>query len=141
MLFLFSDLVLSTVSFPRAEQHGEQMLNLISRILSSHYHDALQVAMALEGVVSLCQHEVVDVVTVWTVLGKGGRLTSDLRPAVQVALCSLFGLATELNSDLSHSHKVNSLQCCVVVSKNVFFLFLLGLQDLSTAVSLAEHAH
>lgn len=63
--------------FHRAEQHGEQMLSLISRTLTSSYRDTLQVAMALEGVVSLCQHEVVDVVTVWGVLGK--RLTSDLR--------------------------------------------------------------
>ncbi len=82
------------------------MLNLISRTLSSRYHDAVQVAMALEGVVSLCRHEVVDVVTVWAVLGKGGKLTSDLRPAIQVALCSLFGLACELDSDLTHSQKV-----------------------------------
>ena len=98
--------LLYPLHFLRPEQHGEQMLSLISRALSSRYHDAVQVAMALEGVVSLCQHEVVDVVTVWAILGKGGRLTSDLRPAVQVALCSLFGLASELNSDLTHSHKV-----------------------------------
>ena len=65
--------------FFRAEQHGEQMLSLLSRTLTSSYHDTLQVAMALESVVSLCLHEVVDVVTVWGVLGKGGRLTSDLR--------------------------------------------------------------
>ena len=94
---------------PRSEQHGEQMLNLISRTLSSRYHDTAQVAVALEGVVLLCQHEVVDVVTVWAVLGKGGKLTSDLRPAVQVALCSLFCLASDLNPDPTHSHKV----CCV----------------------------
>lgn len=56
------------------------MLSLISRTLTSSYRDTLQVAMALEGVVSLCQHEVVDVVTVWGVLGK--RLTSDLRYGV-----------------------------------------------------------
>lgn len=55
------------------------MLSFISRTLSSAYHDTLLVAMALEGVVSLCLHEVVDVVTVWGVLGKGGKLTSDLR--------------------------------------------------------------
>ena len=93
----------------RAEQHGEQMLSLLSRTLSSSYHDTIQVAMALEGVVLLCQHEVVDVVTVWGVLGKGGRLTSDLRPGVLVALCSLFVLAADLNADTSHSHKVSDL--------------------------------
>lgn len=57
------------------------MLSLLSRTLSSSYHDTLQVSMALEGVVSLCLHEVVDVVTVWGVLGRGGRLTADLRYA------------------------------------------------------------
>ena len=111
------------IIFHRAEQHGEQMLSLISRTLTSSYHDTLQVAMALEGVVLLCQHEVVDVVTVWGVLGK--RLTSDLRyditshdhmvsvwwlsyrPGVLVSLCSLFALAAELHSDTSHSQKVS----------------------------------
>lgn len=60
------------------------MLSLLSRTLTSSYHDTLQVAMALESVVSLCLHEVVDVVTVWGVLGKGGRLTSDLRYGTKV---------------------------------------------------------
>lgn len=64
---------------PSAEQHGEDMLSLISRTLSSSYHDTLQVAMAMESVVSLCLHEVVDVVTVWGVLGRGGKLASDTR--------------------------------------------------------------
>ena len=63
----------------RAEQHGEEMLSLISRTLTSSYQDALQVAMATEGVVLLCEHEVVDVVTVWGVLGREGRLASDNR--------------------------------------------------------------
>ena len=111
------------------------MLNLISRTLSSRYLDALQVAMALEGVVSLCQHEVVDVVTVWTILGKDGRLTSDLRPAIRVALCSLFGLASDLNSDLSHSYKVcfGVCVCARVVSSS----YPTGLQGQCTAIFMA----
>lgn len=55
------------------------MLSLISKALSSGYHDTLQVAMAVEGVVSLCVHEVIDVVTVWGVLGRRGNLASDTR--------------------------------------------------------------
>ncbi len=63
----------------RPEQHGEEMLAFISKILTSHYHEAAVVAMALEGVVSLCLSEVVDVVTVWGVLGSGRKLSSDDR--------------------------------------------------------------
>ena len=63
----------------RAEQHGEEMLSLVSRALSSGYHDTVQVAMAIDAVVSLCLHEVVDVVTVWGVLGRQGKLASDTR--------------------------------------------------------------
>jgi len=55
------------------------MLAFISKTLSSHYKDAAVVAMALEGVVSLCLSEVVNVVTVWSVLDRDGKLTSDLR--------------------------------------------------------------
>ena len=55
------------------------MLSLISRTLSSSFQDAFQVTLVLEGVVSLCLHEVVDVVTVWAVLGKGEKLIYDRR--------------------------------------------------------------
>lgn len=76
------EMVLSLVLPPlyRAEQHGEDMLAFVSQALRTAFHDALQVAMVLEGVVSLCLHEVVDVVTLWGVLEKG-QLSSDRRYA------------------------------------------------------------
>lgn len=55
------------------------MLALVSRILTSAFQDTLQVAMAMEGVVNLCLHEVVDVVTAWSVLGRVDKLASDTR--------------------------------------------------------------
>ena len=60
----------------RAEKHGEETLSLISGLLSAS-HDPLPVAMVIEGLTALCSSEVVDVVTVWGVLGQ--RLASDGR--------------------------------------------------------------
>ena len=60
----------------RAELHGEDMLSLVSHVLSQS-HDPIAVAMVTEGLVILCRAEVVDVVTVWSVLG--GRLGNDRR--------------------------------------------------------------
>ena len=73
----------------RAEQHGEDMLSFISRTLTLGFWDAIQVTMVLEGVVSLCLHEVVDVVTVWEVLGKGGKLFADKRFSLQISSLEL----------------------------------------------------
>ena len=41
----------------RPEQHGEEMLSLVSGVLSKS-HDPILVAMAIEGLVSLCRAEV-----------------------------------------------------------------------------------
>ena len=46
-----------THSTHRPEQHGEEMLSLISGVLSKS-HDPILVAMATEGLVSLCRAEV-----------------------------------------------------------------------------------
>ena len=70
------------------------MLSFISRTLTEGYQDAALVAMAIEGVVSLCLHEVVDVVTVWGVLGRGGRLTSDSRYGCVCAHAGLVVIGT-----------------------------------------------
>ena len=56
------------------------MLSLISVVLSSGSHDPLPVAMVIEGLVSLCNAEVIDVVTLWGVIEGGrGRLSHDSR--------------------------------------------------------------
>lgn len=52
----------------RAELHGEEMLSHISKLLSVDTGDPLHVVMAIEGLVALCQSEVMDVGTLWGVL-------------------------------------------------------------------------
>lgn len=41
----------------RPEQHGEEMLSLISKVLSES-DDSIMVAMVIEGLVALCKSEV-----------------------------------------------------------------------------------
>lgn len=53
----------------RAEVHGEEMLNHISKFLLVTAGDPLPIAMVIEGLVALCECEVTDVGTLWGVLG------------------------------------------------------------------------
>ena len=65
--------VIRDVCLTRPELHGEEVIGLVYSYLSSGgTSDPVTVAMAVEGLVSLCKCDVVDVVTVWSVIGEGG---------------------------------------------------------------------
>lgn len=53
----------------RAEVHGEEVLNHISKFLLITTGDPLPITMVIEGLVALCECEVTDVGTLWGVLG------------------------------------------------------------------------
>ena len=69
------------ICLTRPELHGEEVLRLAYSCLSSRGScDQVTAAMAIEGLVNLCKCDVVDVVTLWSVIGEGGgKLSQDSR--------------------------------------------------------------
>ncbi|KAK2171967.1 hypothetical protein NP493_1010g00002 [Ridgeia piscesae] len=80
----------------RPHQHGADMLVLVSAILNecSGETEAVAVAMALEGLRYLCEAEVVDIRTAWSVLA--AKLQHDERSQVMCEVCRLFALVPQL---------------------------------------------
>ncbi|KAI0233616.1 Focadhesin [Lamellibrachia satsuma] len=80
----------------RPHQHGADMLVLVSAILNecTGEREAVAVAMALEGLRYLCEAEVVDIRTAWSVLA--AKLQHDERSLVMCEVCRLFSLVPAL---------------------------------------------
>ncbi|XP_066271625.1 focadhesin-like [Branchiostoma lanceolatum] len=80
----------------RAHQHGADLLPVLSQILNdcTSELEAVPASLALEGLTALCQAEVVDVRTAWSVLAS--KLQADQRPLVLSHVCELFSLVPAL---------------------------------------------
>ncbi|KAL8620364.1 hypothetical protein ACOMHN_060273 [Nucella lapillus] len=80
----------------RPEQHGADLLAPLHRILQTATgpQGAAPSALALEGLYYLCQAEVIDIQSAWTVLAK--QLTSEKRGVVLVKVCHLLSLVPSL---------------------------------------------
>ncbi|ETN64263.1 hypothetical protein AND_004001 [Anopheles darlingi] len=74
----------------KPQQHGEDLVNLFSEILSNP-NDAdneVAVCLSLDAISSLCEHQVVNIVSTWKVLGF--RFADESRPRVIRSLCRFF---------------------------------------------------
>ncbi|XP_035663139.1 focadhesin-like [Branchiostoma floridae] len=80
----------------RAHQHGADLLPVLSQILNdcTSELEAVPASLALQGLTALCQAEVVDVRTAWSVLAS--KLEADQRPLVLSHVCELFSLVPAL---------------------------------------------
>ncbi|XP_023716355.1 focadhesin isoform X3 [Cryptotermes secundus] len=75
----------------RPEQHGPELVKLLSQILNqcASEQDGQSSALALQGITSLCNAEIVNIATTWRALAP--RLSRDKRPVVIKSLCNFFG--------------------------------------------------
>ncbi|KAK3097709.1 hypothetical protein FSP39_012361 [Pinctada imbricata] len=80
----------------RGGQHGADMLGPISSILDKCTcpYGGASAALALEGLYYLCEEEVIDIQSAWSVLGD--QLSRDTRDVVKGMICQLFSLLPEL---------------------------------------------
>jgi len=60
--------VVREICLRKPELHGERLLSVLNGLVCSR--NAVVMSMAIEGLASLCKSEVVDIVTLWGVLGK-----------------------------------------------------------------------
>uniref|UniRef100_A0A4Y0BK19 DUF3730 domain-containing protein n=1 Tax=Anopheles funestus TaxID=62324 RepID=A0A4Y0BK19_ANOFN len=72
------------------QQHGEDLVNLFSEVLSNPNNSENEVAicLSLDAISSLCKNHVVDIVSTWKVLGF--RFANERRPKVIKSLCQFF---------------------------------------------------
>jgi hypothetical protein len=94
--------VIKDICSIRGEQHGEQMLSHISVIIEQSKHP-LAIALATDALADLCKCDIVDPVSVWSILGE--LLSQDPRIPVAVASCSLLSLAANVDSELRSAAK------------------------------------
>ena len=106
----------------RPEQHGEEVLPLVFSVFRAS-SDPIGQRMMIEGLVALCNAEVVDIVTLWAVLGR--QLTSLKSPIVVAAVCHLLALGAGINVQ-KDSHRAFKA---------------MALQKLWTTLSSATHVH
>ncbi|XP_060084932.1 focadhesin-like, partial [Ylistrum balloti] len=80
----------------RPEQHGSDMLGPLSDILNlcTGEEEAAVSSLALEGLYFLCEAEVINILSAWSVLADS--LVRDSRPAVVEKICELFSLVPSL---------------------------------------------
>ncbi|XP_050400636.1 focadhesin isoform X2 [Patella vulgata] len=80
----------------RPEVHGEDLLSPVSDILNkcSDIHMAPAAALALEALYMMCEAEVIDIKSAWSLLAV--KLSTDTRPAIIEKMCDLFGLVPSL---------------------------------------------
>lgn len=80
----------------RPEQHGSDMLAPLSDILRqcTREEEGVVAALALEGLYYLCEAEVINILSAWSVLADS--LIRDSRPAVVEKICELFSLVPSL---------------------------------------------
>ncbi|XP_052859730.1 focadhesin [Anopheles cruzii] len=72
------------------QQHGEDLVNLFSEVLSNpnDENNEAAVCLSLDAISSLCENRVVNIVSVWKVLGS--RFAHEQRPRVIRSLCRFF---------------------------------------------------
>uniref|UniRef100_A0A182R082 DUF3730 domain-containing protein n=1 Tax=Anopheles farauti TaxID=69004 RepID=A0A182R082_9DIPT len=74
----------------KPQQHGEDLVNLFSEVLSNPKNNENEVAicLSLDAISSLCENHVVNIVSTWKVLGF--RFANERRPKVIKSLCRFF---------------------------------------------------
>ncbi|XP_053674559.1 focadhesin [Anopheles nili] len=74
----------------KPQQHGEDLVNLFSEVLSNPNNSENEVAicLALDAISSLCVNHVVNIVSTWKVLGF--RFANERRPRIIKSLCRFF---------------------------------------------------
>lgn len=89
----------------RPEQHGEELLPILSMILqrATDKHGAAPSALVLEGLYSLCEAEVIDIQSAWSVMEK--QMTTEKRSVVLVKICKLFSLVPSLEVKTANYEK------------------------------------
>ncbi|XP_048733859.2 focadhesin-like isoform X2 [Ostrea edulis] len=104
----------------RGEQHGSDVLSPLSDLLESSTQevDSPVASLALEGLYYLCKAEVVDILSVWSVLGE--KLSEDPRSIVQGRICQLFSLLPELQV------KTEEFEECQQYAVSALWLFVHG---------------
>ncbi|XP_035827605.1 focadhesin [Aplysia californica] len=83
----------------KPEQHGAEVLAPLSDIfhISSGERNVTSAALALEGLYFLCEAEVIDLKSLWNVLGE--KLVHETRPLVMTRICRLLSLSQEISKD------------------------------------------
>eukprot|EP00731_Ephydatia_muelleri_P024519 Em0016g790a len=101
--------VIKDICCLRPEQHGEEVLTLVFSVFRAS-SDPIGQRMMIEGLVALCKAEVVDVVTLWSVLG--GQLSALKSPIVVAAVCHLLamGASVSVQKDSHRAFKATALQ-------------------------------
>ncbi|OWF34881.1 focadhesin-like isoform X2 [Mizuhopecten yessoensis] len=89
----------------RPEQHGTDMLGPLSDILTlcPGEEEAAVSSLALEGLYFLCEAEVINILSAWSVLADS--LVRDSRPAVVEKICELFSLVPSLEEQTADYEK------------------------------------
>ncbi|XP_055610061.1 focadhesin-like [Uranotaenia lowii] len=74
----------------KPQQHGADLVNLFSEILSNaeDANNEAAIALALDSIASLCENHVVNIVSTWKVLGF--KFTDEKRPRIIRGLCRFF---------------------------------------------------
>ncbi|XP_058123820.1 focadhesin [Anopheles ziemanni] len=74
----------------KPQQHGEDLVNLFSEVLSNPNNQENEVAicLSLDAITSLCENHVVNIVSTWKVLGF--RFANEKRPRIIKCLCRFF---------------------------------------------------
>ncbi|XP_046661651.1 uncharacterized protein LOC124354898 isoform X2 [Homalodisca vitripennis] len=82
----------------RPEMHGKEVVPKVSDILNKcgGVKDSAASALALEALIPLCCHDVVDIFTIWRSLAP--RFSKDKRPPVIKSLCELLSVAANQKS-------------------------------------------
>ncbi|XP_019543595.3 uncharacterized protein LOC109414239 [Aedes albopictus] len=116
----------------KPQQHGADLVNLFSEILS-HPEDAnneAAVALAIDAIASLCENHVVNIVSTWKVLGF--KFTHEKRPRIIRSLCRFFANVPSI--------KVNSLEQERLVNEIILKLwqFVTDFDDREVIVAALE---
>ncbi|XP_021931343.1 focadhesin isoform X2 [Zootermopsis nevadensis] len=117
-------LAIKEICETRPEQYGPELVKLLSQILNqcgSETHESA-CALALEGIIALCNSEIINVATTWRALAP--KLSREKRPVVIKSLCNFFGCVLSMQCsgkeyDTLVSEVVTKLWSYVVTSKDV----------------------
>lgn len=95
----------------RPELHGSDLLAPLSEILqlAGSDRDTAAAVLALEGLCLLCQAEVIDLRSVWAVLGD--KLKHEVRPLVITRICHLLSLVPDLSVETEEYEVILSFFC------------------------------
>ncbi|XP_059148656.1 focadhesin-like [Physella acuta] len=116
----------------KPEQYGAQLLAPLSDLLSAATSEAETAVsvLALEGLYLLCEAEVIDIQSLWAVLGE--QCTQEKRPLVVTRICRLLSLVPRL--------KVKTDEYEVFTQGTLIILWMHSQSHLSEVRSAAFHA-